>query len=391
MTQTTTNRRNWIKSSLIAMGGIALAPSLTLGKNKSAALGAPSQSVLKDITLGFDEKAPAVMARLSANENPYGPSHAVSEAISKAVSVGNRYGHEDAAKLISLIAEKEGVSREYIMLGPGSTDLLEKTAISSFLKGGNIVSADPSYMSMINTTRAVGGTWKPVPLLADYAHDLNAMEAAIDADTKVIYVCNPNNPLGSITPAADLKAFCKTVSKKVPIFVDEAYLEYMDDPEGNTMVGLVAEGNDVIVARTFSKIHSMAGLRIGYIVALPERIKQLSSVTRSTMGLCVTSISGALASLQDKTFAAESRDKNTGCRSYLFGELDALGYKYIPSVTNFVIFPIRTDAATFQKTLRDDGVSVRIFDIGGAPWCRVSMGTQPEMEMFVDSLKKVSV
>ncbi len=373
------------------MGGLALAPSLSFGKNHGTPAFPSSQGMLRDITLPLDERAPAIQARLSANENPYGPSSAVRTAISDAVGFGNRYGHEDAARLIDMIAEKEGVEKEYIMLGPGSTDLLEKTAISLFLKGGNIVSADPSYMSMINTTRAIGGVWKPVPLTADYAHDVNAMASAIDMETRLVYVCNPNNPLGSITPPAALKKFCSDASEKVPVFVDEAYLEFLPDPGANTMVGLVREGKDVIIARTFSKIHSMAGLRIGYIVAQPDRIKTLTSIVRGTMGLCVTSLSGAIASMGDVAFQETSRKLNLECRTYLCEQLNAMGYNPIPSHTNFVIFPIQKDPAVFQKGLREEGVSIRMFQIDGGAWCRVSMGTMPEMELCAAALRKVSV
>jgi len=386
----TTNRRTWIKSSLFAAGSVALAPSLLqAGHTNGFSATASPESLLKDITLPWDETAPVMQARLSLNENPYGPSVSVRKAVADAISFGNRYGHEDAARLIDMIAEKEGVTRDHIMLGPGSTDLLEKTAITLFLKGGNIVSADPSYMSMINTARAIGASWKQVPLTADYAHDVKAMAAAIDAQTRLVYVCNPNNPMGSITPPTALKQFCRETSAKVPVFVDEAYLEFLSDPEGNTMVGLIAEGKDVIVARTFSKIHSMAGLRIGYIVAQPERVKALTSIVRGTMGLCVTSLAGAIASLQDKAFTENSRKLNEECRDYICNQLKTLGYANVPSLTNFVIFPIRSDAQGFQQKLRDGGISVRMFEVGGNPWCRVSMGTMPEMELFADVLKKI--
>lgn len=374
---------------MLAASGLALAPSLSLANGSGTGSSHPG-SILKDITDPWDQDAPAMRARLSANENPYGPSEAVRKAVADAIGLGNRYGHEDAARLIDMIAEKEGVSRDHIMLGPGSTDLLEKTAISLFLKGGNIVSADPSYMSIINTARAIGAEWKPVPLTADYAHDADAMTAAIDGDTRLVYVCNPNNPLGSITPPAVLKQFCADVSAKVPVFVDEAYVEFLPNPGANTMVGLVAAGKDVMVARTFSKIHSMAGLRIGYIVAQPERIKRLSAIVRSTFGLCVTSVLGAIASLQDTAFAENSRKLNLECREYLCGELKAMGYDYIPSLTNFVIFPIRGAAASFQGALREGGVGIRMFEIAGKPWCRVSMGTMPEMELFTSVLKKIT-
>ena len=147
----------------------------------------------------FKMEESRMLARLNANENPYAPSPKVIQAIAESVSQGNRYGHSDAETLISMIAEKEGVSKECIMLGPGSTDLLEKLAITRFQHGGNIVSADPSYMSVMNTAQAMGGTWKPVPLTSDFSHDLAGMKAAIDADTRLVYVCNPNNPTGSIT------------------------------------------------------------------------------------------------------------------------------------------------------------------------------------------------
>lgn len=338
----------------------------------------------------YKDNAPRLRARLLANENPYGPSKKVVSTISDAVSMGNRYAHSDAATLIEMIAEKEGVTKDHIMLGPGSTDLLEKTAIVRFLEGGNIVSADPSYMSLINTSRRIGATWKPIPLTSDFAHDLDGMAKAVDSDTKLVYICNPNNPTGSITEAGKLKSFCKTVSAKTPIFVDEAYLEFMDKPEDNTMVGLVAEGHDVIVARTFSKIHGMAGLRIGYIVAQPERIESITDMVRSTMGLSVTSLKGAIVSVQEDKFLSECKAMNKECRDYVFSELTAMGYDVIPSSTSFMIFPIQMEGDKFLKSMFAEGVGVRAYNFLDKPWCRVSMGTMAEMEIFLEAFKKVT-
>lgn len=383
------NRRNWLKSGLVAAGSLAISSRMSLAASKTSA-----QSVIWEIEHPsyYSNAAVALKAKLNANENPHGPSASVKNAIAEAISLGNRYGHGDAAVLIGMIAEKEGVSPDHIMLGPGSTDLLEKTAISRFIKGGNIVSADPSYMSLVNTAQAIGAEWKAIPLTTDYAHDLSAMEAAVDTKTQLVYVCNPNNPMGSLTNANDLKAFCSSVSAKTPVFVDEAYLEFLDDPEANSMVGLVGEGKDVIVARTFSKIHSMAGLRIGYIVATPDRIKSITDMVRSTMGLCVTSIKGAIASLQDNAFCSECKDLNTVARNYLTQELDALGYKYVPSYTNFVIFPLKkgTDGKKFMQSLTDQGVGIRMYSFNNEPWCRVSMGTMPEMNMFTEAFKSAT-
>jgi len=204
-----------------------------------------------------------------------------------------------------------------------------------------------------------------------------------------LYVCNPNNPTGSLTPAADLKAFCSEVSGKVPIFVDEAYLEFLPDFDANTMVPLIKEGKDVIVSRTFSKIHGMAGLRIGYIVAKPERIEQLSETVRGTMGLCVTSIIGAMASMKDKSFHDMTRSKTQEAREFTYETLDRMGIKYIPSHTSFIIFPIEMTGEQMIEKMYDQKVGIRVYNINNTHWHRVSMGKMDEMKLWADALTKV--
>lgn len=383
------NRRTWIKSSLMAMGTMAVAPAFALPKNKALAVYQPD-SILNEHIPTFQYDEARIIAKLNANENPYGPSPKVIKAISDSISLGNRYGHGEAKILLDMIAEKEGVSPEHIMLSPGSSDILEKVAFVQFMNGGNVVSADPSYMSLMNTAQKLGATWKPVLLTGDYQHDLDGMAKAVDAETNLVYICNPNNPTGSITDAKKLRSFCSSVSEKTPVFVDEAYLEFLEKPEESSMVGLVAEGKDVIVARTFSKIHGMAGLRIGYMVALPERIESITSKVRSTMGLCVTSLHGAIASMQEEKFLTSCRSMNTECREYTKGEIASLGYDIIPSHTSFLIFPIHMEGQPFMKGMYDSGVGIRVFNIDNKPWCRVSMGTMDEMGIFVDAFKKVT-
>jgi len=379
------NRRKWLKATaLLATGTVAAGSSIrTLSARSSQYNGIHTYYYLEALD------RPELKAKLNANENPYGPSPKTMKAISEAVSMGNRYGHYEAFKLIEMIAQKEGVSTEHIMLGPGSTDLLEKTALVSFLNGGNVVSAGFSYMSLINTTKAVGGEWKSVALTSKYAHDLDGMMDAIDSETKLIYVCNPNNPTGSMTEAGKLKKFCKKASLKAPVFVDEAYMEFLPDYDANTLVGLVKEGHDVIVSRTFSKIHGMAGLRIGYIVAKPERIEALTSMVRGTMGLCITSIMGAMASMKDTDFHAKSRSKTQEAREYVYEELDKLGLKYIPSYTSFVIFPIDITGEQMMDKMLAEKVGIRVYNINDQHYCRVSMGTMEEMKMFTQALNKV--
>ncbi|MFC4873315.1 pyridoxal phosphate-dependent aminotransferase [Negadavirga shengliensis] len=379
------NRRAWLKTSALGLGSMSLILDPLRAAPVSPGKKWDKESTLWEINPLYNEVK--MKARLLANENPFGPSAQVQKAISDAISSGNRYGHGDAAYLISMLAEKEGVKPENIMLGPGSTDLLEKTAIVLCKNGGNVVSADPSYMSLVNTAKAIGGEWKPVPLKPDHSHDLQEMDAAIDSDTKLIYVCNPNNPMGAITEAKQLENFCKTASKKAPVFIDEAYLEFMDDPEANTMAPLVAQGHDVMIARTFSKIHGMAGLRVGYLVATEERINSITSMVRGTMGLCVTSLKGAIASIQDKEFVDSCRKWNKESREFTSEKIRGMGFKEVPSHTSFMIFPIAHEGKSFAKKMMDQGVGIRVYSIADSPWCRVSMGTMDEMKTFIDALK----
>jgi histidinol-phosphate aminotransferase len=388
------SRRNWLKSTSLISTGIALGSGgklMDLATNKRSAFKRASfweweTTTPKKIDL-YNLKA-----RLLANENPYGPSDKTKLAIYDTISMGNRYGHGFADELISLIAEKEGVPEDHIVLGPGSSDLLEKTAVTMFMKGGNIVSADPAYMSIIKSAESMGATWKAIPVKKDWSHDLGAMEAAIDADTKLVYICNPNNPTGTITTAQDLWDFCKRVSNKKLVFVDEAYLEFMEDTEDKkSMVGLLNEKKNVIVARTFSKVHGMAGLRVGYAVGLPETLANIKKVYRSNMGMNITALQGAITSIQDYDFIEKSRKWNKESRDYVCAELKKEGFECLSSQTSFVLFPIQMKGKVFLESMFEKGVGVRSFNIFGQDYCRVSMGTMPEMELFINTLREVLV
>ena len=385
------SRRSWLRSSLVLASGAAVTPA-AFGRSSIApdqALLWSEQSRLKEI----DYRLPAVLApsviRLNANENPFGPSAKARLAVIESAINGNRYAHGEAVKLKKMIAEKEGVSEDYIMMGPGSTDLLEKVAITHFLEGGNIVSADPAYMSLVNTAKAFKATWKNVPLKKDWSHDVMAMEKAIDANTKLIYVCNPNNPTGSITDAKELRNFCIKAADKAPVFVDEAYIDYLENPMASSMVDLVAKGKNVIVARTFSKIHGMAGLRIGYIVALPKTLEKIDSMVRGNMGMCITSVMGAIASMEDKEFQERSRKLTAEGRQFVCDELKKQGFNYVPSYTSFILFPIEMNGKEFLKKMMESGVAVRSFEIDAKTYCWVSVGLPDELKLFTESLKKV--
>ncbi len=397
MGTTNINRRDWIRKSMLTAGGAMALPYFGLAETPRMPLQLDIQGnavyspFFKEYLPNLDSGLPDLVAKLNANENPYGPSPMALEAFKNAASGGNRYAWKELFQLVGKIADFEGVQSKNIMMGPGSSDLLEKTAMVLFMNGGNIVSADPAYMSLIRVAESVGATWKPVPLKNDWSHDLKAMEEAIDADTKLVYICNPNNPTGTITEHQELVDFCSRVSEKVPVFVDEAYLWFLEDNAKKSVVSLINEGKDVIIARTFSKIHGMAGLRVGYIVAQESTLDKLQNITRGGMGISYPSVYAAIAAMDDSAFIDKSRTLNAECREYVYKSLDQMGIEYVPSHTSFLIFPIEMEGKAFLEKMTELQVGVRAFEFMGKNWCRVSMGTMDEMKMFTAALNKVLV
>ncbi|MBC6995794.1 histidinol-phosphate transaminase [Neolewinella lacunae] len=388
------SRRTWLRKAALAGAGLAAAPTIAL--NASPGLVAPNS--VREIMPSLQwEKAhvaalPQLKARLLANENPWGPSPNARLAIMEAAKGGNRYQHEASAQLKTMVAKFEGVSEDHILLAPGSSDVLEKMAILHFMRGGNLVAADPAYMSLIVTAMSMQAEWKKVRLTDSWAHDLEGMAKAVDKDTKLVYICNPNNPTGTLTPADELRSFCRNIaSEQTTVFVDEAYLEFLPNPKEQTMVPLIKEGKNVVVARTFSKVHGMAGLRIGYGVMLPGMVEKIEAIWRSNMSLCKTSVMGAMASMEDHDFQAKSIAATAAAREQTAAGLKKLGFHYVPSLTSFMIFPIAMEGKSFLDAMFAKGVGVRVFNVFGKDYCRVSMGTPEEMDLFLTALEEVLV
>ena len=389
------NRRAWLKTGMLTAGGVMAAPYFSFAETSSVPTlldndgNAIYSPFFKEYLPKTAREFPMLEAKLNANENPYGPSPMAVKAFKDGTSGGNRYAWKELFALMDKIATLEEVSPENIIMGPGSSDLLEKFAMVLFSNGGNVVSADPAYMSLIRVAEACGGTWKPVPLKDDWSHDLDAMEAAVDADTKLVYICNPNNPTGTITDAKALLDFCSRVSEKAPVFVDEAYLWFLEDAMAQSMVKLIAEGKNIIVARTFSKIHGMAGLRVGYGVAQKAMVDKIQTITRGGMGISYPSVLAAMAAMDDEDFISKSRDLNAKARDYTFTSLKEMGFDPVPSHTSFMIFPIAMEGKEFLEKMLSQKVGVRAFQFMEKDWCRVSMGTMEEMKLFTKALQKV--
>ena len=384
------NRRNWIKSTALIAGGAAffsggitqlMAMPKRLKESWSDRLG-DEAAVL--------EPAPVMKARLSANENPFGPSPAAKKAIQESLELSYQYPFMRMRELTGKIAEYEGIKQDQIFMDAGSSPILLAAAMFYGKGGAEIISGDPSYNDLPSDAEKHGATWIKVPLTADYKLDLDAMEAKISSKTGLVYICNPNNPTATILDTAKLKAFCERVSKKVPVFVDEAYIDYLPDPQSVSMIDMVKKGNNVIVARTFSKLYGFAGLRCGYIVAQPAAIKDISNYAVGSMSLSAPTVAAAIVAYQEKEFLQDALKKTLASKEYLYSVLKAEGYTYIPSSANFVMFPLKMEGAKFSKEMSTRGVSIRTWKINGAEWCRVSIGRMDEMQAFAEAFKQLS-
>ena len=386
------NRRNWIKSGAFMAGSAAFfSGALT----KLSAMPVKAKHVLFGKEHLTDEQVilqgpPVMKARLSANENPFGPSPAAKKAMTEAMESCYQYPFMKTRELTGKIAQYEGVQQNNILMDAGSSPLLHAAAMFYGKNGAEIITGDPSYNDLAGTASNLGSKIIKVPLTADYKLDLDAMEAKVTASTGLVYICNPNNPTATIVDTAKLKGFCERVSKKAVVFIDEAYIDYLPDPQAASMMSLVKSSQNVIVARTFSKLYGFAGLRCGYVVAQPDTIKNLSGYATGMMSLAATTVAAAAAAYQEKEFLTDALKKTMASKQFLYDLLKKEGYTYIPSSANFVMFPINMDGQRFSQEMNNRGVSIRTWKFNGKDWCRVSIGRMDEMQAFADAFKQIS-
>jgi histidinol-phosphate aminotransferase len=308
-----------------------------------------------------------------------------------AIDKSYQYPMKSLMELTEKIAEYEGLKKENVMLSAGSGPMLQAAVVHFGKMGGNLISGDPTYGNIPNDmTEFFKTDWKKVPLTADYKLDLDAMEKAIDDKTVLMYVCNPNNPTGTTVDSAKLKAFCERVSKRVPVFVDEAYIDYMDNPKEASVMDCVRKGSNVMVARTFSKLYGFAGLRVGYMVAQESMLDIMKPLTKGARSISATSGSAALATYNDTEFLQSALKSTTESKEFLYKVLKKNGYDYIPSSTNFVLFPIKMDGKKFVEEMMNRGVSVRYWKFNNQDWCRVSLGLMDEMKAFEQAFTQIA-
>ena len=323
---------------------------------------------------------------IDANENPLGPSPAAREAVVGIAPQGGRYCDWLTDELVKQLAQQEGLKPEYVRLYAGSSEPLHHAVAAFTSPQRSYVTADPGYEAGMIASNALHVRVIKVPLAKDkdYAHDVRAMLAA-GADAGVFYICNPNNPTGTVTSHADIEYLLENKPKGSVVLVDEAYIHFSD---ATSAVDLVKADKDVLVLRTFSKIYGMAGLRCGAIFARPELMEKVENYGGWNF-MPITALVAASASLKDAQVVPERKRINTSIRSSVFSWLDHNGYRYIPSQTNCFMLDVKRPAKEVIDAMAGQNVHIgRIWPVW--PTCtRITVGTSDEMEQFQSALKKV--
>lgn len=369
------NRRQWLKTSTFAATG------MLVGSNFPSC--GPGSTTVKS-----SSQEPGIL-KLNSNESPYGVSPNARNSMIDAMGESHLYPHQKYAELIELIAEREKLTPDHIVLGGGSTEVMNMI-IRAFGSKGTILVSNPTYFDFLYYAELASCVLEHIPLTNTFEHDLESTEETLTPQTGLVYVCNPNNPTGSITSKAGLSAFCERSAEKAVVVVDEAYHDYVEDSSYSSMMDLVRRDKNVIVTRTFSKIFGMAGLRIGYGVAKPETIARLKRVEMNFAPIAFPSLRAAVSSYADIPFFQTVLEKNRFARAYLCKQLDKMGYTYIPSHTNFVLFEVKRPAEDVSQELKRQNILVRPFQFWGRQWIRVSLGTLKDMQTFASTLANLN-
>jgi histidinol-phosphate aminotransferase len=356
--------------------GAGLGASLV--SRPAAAAGAPAG----------DTPAPTLPLGLDSNENPYGPSPNALAAMTRSQARASRYPDALEVETAKALASLHGVAPEQIVLGCGSGEILRMSDMAFLGPGRKVVVALPSFEAVLDYAKVTKAEPVQVPLTADFRHDLPKMAAACDASTGLVYVCNPNNPTGTIVTGDELEAFFAKVPKTATIILDEAYYHFVEDPHYKSGVEWLTRVPNLVVVRTFSKIYGMAGMRLGYAVASRENVDALRRhVIWSNANAAV--LEAALASLAEKDLVARQRALMNGTRKWLCAQLQKDGRRFIPSEANFVMIDVGGDVKPVIEAFEKRGIRVgRKFPSLGT-WLRISIGTQPEIETFMAAFRDI--
>jgi histidinol-phosphate aminotransferase len=326
------------------------------------------------------------IVRLSANENPYGPPQAAIEAMKEAFAKAWRYPDESQDALIDAIAKSHAVSRDQVLLGDGSSEILKLAAATLTGPSRKLVMASPTFEAIGSYARAAGAEVVNVPLDSAFRHDVAKMSAVAGAG--LLYICNPNNPTGSITPRESMNSLIATAPPGTAILVDEAYCHYARSGDYESVLPSIRSRPNLIVARTFSKIYGMAGLRCGYAISSRETIRTLAK-QQAWDSMNVMALAAALASVGDSHHVAVGSLTNRNTRTSVVASLKKLGYETVPSETNFIMIDMRRDVGPLIGAMRTRGVHVGRLFPAMPHHMRVTIGRPEQMEAFLRAFSEV--
>ena len=326
---------------------------------------------------------------MSSNENPLGPSPMAVTALLEAAGTVNRYPDAAGTALKAALADKWGLSPANVALGNGADEWVLLLCLSLVDPGDEVVMAQGSFISYLLRAIEVGAKVVQVSLKG-YTHDLAAMSRAITDRTRLVFVCNPNNPTGTAVDAAAMEAFLELVPERVPVVLDEAYYEYVVKPDHfRSLEHLRAGGQNLIVLRSFSKVYGLAGLRVGYMLANEEVIDYMERA-RSPFNVNRLAQVAARAALDDDEHVRRSVEANEVAKDFFYRELAALGLRYIPAQTNFIAFDAGRPGMEVSGPLLERGFITTALDGWGVPnHVRFSFGTPEENVAFVAALREV--
>jgi len=327
--------------------------------------------------------------KLASNENPLGPSplalKAINEELTKQKSANslNRYPDGSGYYLKKALSEKLSVKEDEIILGNGSNELLDIVIRTYLQPGDEAVMAHPSFVVYAMGVQALGGKSVLVPL-KNYTHDLETMGDAVTQKTKMLFIANPNNPTGTMNTRQEFDQLMKSLPDGILVVMDEAYYEYVADPEYADSMKYFRGGRDILILRTFSKIYGLAGLRIGYGIARSDLITEINKLRPPFNTNSIAQIA-ALHALQDEAHIKASLEINAQGKKYLYGELSSLGMQYVPTEANFIYITVE-DAQSLYNALLQRGVIVRPMGPGAI---RITIGLPGENQRLVEVLKKI--
>ncbi len=333
---------------------------------------------------GAHAVVPADAVLINANENPLGPAKVACDACNAIIPRGGRYDFAQTVALTKAIAEVEGLNEDSIAVYAGSSEPLHYSVLAFTSPSKPYVTADPGYEAGAVAAQFAAAKIKMVPLTRDtHAHDVRAMVAA-DPNAGLLYIANPNNPTGTITPQEDIRWALKNKPKGSILLIDEAYIHFSDAP---SCMDMVKSGEDVIVLRTFSKLYGMAGLRCGYAAARPDLLAKLQTYGMNAMP--VTAAAAAEASLRYQPLVAERKKINTGIRQNTFTWLDKQGYSYTKSQTNCFMVDTKRDSKQVIAAMQAKNVYIGRVWPAWPTHVRITVGTEQEMQAFRTAFSEV--